>query len=58
MVDPDNVQEAVRRGLCSIDRGDFIELRTEQDLQRFFGDIIARGKKRLAAKNKLPQAKG
>jgi len=53
IVDPDNVEEAVLRGLASIERGDFAELRTQEDLQRFFGDIILRGKRRLAAKRKV-----
>ena len=52
IVDPDNGHEAVLRGLRSIKRGAFIELRTEEDLRRFFDDIILRGKKRLAAKRK------
>lgn len=50
--DPDNVHEAVRQGFASIERGDFVEVQSREDLQRFFGDIIARGKKRLAAKSK------
>jgi len=52
IVDPDNVKEAVLQGLASIERGDFTELHTQEDLQRFFGDIVHRGKKRLAAKGK------
>ncbi len=58
VADPDDVREAVLRGLHSIERGDFVELRTQQDLQHFFSDIILRGKKRLAAKNKLARVKG
>jgi antitoxin ParD1/3/4 len=52
IVDPDNVRDAVRQGFASIERGDFIEIQSREDLQRFFGDMIARGKKRLAAKSK------
>src|ERR1700733_11605924 len=52
IVDPDNMKEAVLQGLGSIERGDFTELHTQEDLQRFFGEIILRGKKRLAAKRK------
>jgi antitoxin ParD1/3/4 len=52
IVDPDNVQEAVLEGLRSIDRGDFTELHTQEDLQRYFDDIVHRGKKRLAALKK------
>ncbi len=52
IVDPDNVHEAVQEGLRSIERGDFTELHTQEDLHRYFGDIIHRGKKRLAALKK------
>lgn len=52
IVDPDNVQEAVQKGIASIDRGDFIELKDDAELKQFFADIIARGKKRLAAKKR------
>jgi antitoxin ParD1/3/4 len=49
IVDPDNVEEAVMEGVRSIERGDFIEIHTEEDARRFFDDIIQRGKKRFAA---------
>jgi antitoxin ParD1/3/4 len=52
VVDPDNVKEAVLEGLHSIERGNFTELQTQDDLQRYFGDIVQRGKKRLAASRK------
>ncbi|MGA2214334.1 MAG: type II toxin-antitoxin system ParD family antitoxin [Bryobacteraceae bacterium] len=52
IVDPDNAHEAVRQGFASIERGDFVEIQSREELQRFFGDVIARGKKRLAAKSK------
>lgn len=52
IVDPDNVKEAVLQGFASIERGDFTEINTQADLQRFFGDIVHRGKKRLASKVK------
>ena len=52
IVDPDNVQEAVLQGLRSIERGDFTELQTQEDLQRYFEDIVQRGKQRLAARKK------
>ena len=48
--DPDNVKEAVLEGLCSIEGGDFTELGTQKDLKRYFGDIVQRGTKRLAAR--------
>ena len=49
IVDPDNVRDAVLAGLRSIERGEATELRTEDDLRRYFEDIVYRGKKRLAA---------
>ena len=48
----DNVKEAVLEGLRSIERGNFTELETQDDLQRYFGDIVQRGKRRLAASRK------
>src|ERR1700735_5222593 len=52
IVDPDNVKEAVLEGLRSIERGDFTEFQTQEELQHYFGDIVHRGKKRLAAVKK------
>ncbi len=52
IVDPDNVQEAVLQGLRSIESGQFTELQTQEDLQRYFADIVHRGKKRFAARKK------
>jgi len=52
IVDLENGKEAVLQGLNSIGRGDFTELHTPEDLQRFFGDIIVPGEKRLATKRK------
>jgi antitoxin ParD1/3/4 len=52
IVDPDNVKEAVLAGLRSIEHGEFTELRTQEDFQRYFDDIVRRGKKRLAARRK------
>ena len=48
VVDPDNVEDAVLEGVRSIERGDFIEIHTREDAQRFFADIFQRGRKRLA----------
>ncbi|HEV3196709.1 MAG TPA: type II toxin-antitoxin system ParD family antitoxin [Bryobacteraceae bacterium] len=50
IVDPDNAQAEVLKGFESIERGDYIELKDNQELRAFFADIIARGKKRLANK--------
>ncbi len=52
LVDPDNFQEAVLDGLRSIERREGTEIRTREELRRYFEDIIARGKKRLVAKSK------
>jgi hypothetical protein len=57
IVDPDNVKEAVLEGLRSIERGDFEELHTQEDLQRYFGDIIHCGEKRLAALKKAARGR-
>jgi len=50
ILDPDEVRRAVLEGFASIERGDFIELRGDAELKEFFDDVVARGKKRLAAK--------
>ncbi len=55
IVDPDNVKEAVAEGFRSIERGDAIEIRNEEDARRFFDDVIERGKKRFAAAKKVPR---
>lgn len=55
ILDPDDAKDAVRAGFDSIERGDYIELKNNQELREFFADIIARGKKRLAAKKKVRQ---
>ncbi len=52
ILDPDNADEAVLRGLRSIERGEGTEIRTREELRRYFEDIVHRGKKRLAAKRK------
>jgi antitoxin ParD1/3/4 len=52
IVDPDNFQEAVLDGLRSIERGEGTEIRTREELRRYFEDIVHRGKKRLASSRK------
>jgi antitoxin ParD1/3/4 len=52
VVDPDNARDAIREGLASLDSGDSIELKNDSELKAFFDDIVARGKKRTAAKRK------
>jgi len=49
VVDPDNVEAAILQGLRSIERGEFTDLNGEEDLKRYFDDIVQRGKKRFAA---------
>jgi hypothetical protein len=51
IVDPDNANQAILEGLASIERGELIELKDHEELQAFFADIVARGKKRFAATN-------
>jgi antitoxin ParD1/3/4 len=50
IVDPDDARAEVLKGFESIERGDYIELKDNQELREFFADIIVRGKKRLANK--------
>lgn len=52
VIDPDNMKEAVLQGFRSIEGGRYTELRSEPELERYFGDIAERGKKRLAARRK------
>jgi len=52
IVDPDNVEEAVLQGFRSVEQGDYIELRSDEEVKRFFEDIVQRGQKRLAARRK------
>ncbi len=52
IVDPDNVKEAVAEGFRSIERGDAIDIESDEDLRRFFDDIVERGRKRFAARKK------
>ncbi len=52
VLDPEDVEEAISEGLRSIERGDYIELRTQEDVRRFFADIVRRGKRRLSAKRR------
>lgn len=58
IVDPDDFREAVLSGLSSIERGEFTEFSTQEDLRRYFGEIVQRGKKRLASRKKAARARG
>jgi antitoxin ParD1/3/4 len=55
VIDPDNAKEAVAEGFASIERGEYIEINGDDELREFFADIIARGKKRLAAEKRVPR---
>jgi hypothetical protein len=52
IADPDNVKDAVLEGLRSIEHGNFTELQTQDDLQRYFEDIVQRGEDRVPARRK------
>lgn len=46
--DPDDMVPQVRQAIDEIERGDYIEVKGEQELRRLFDGIIERGKARLA----------
>lgn len=48
--DPENFEEELLKGFSSIERGKGIELKDDRELREFFADVIARGRKRLAAR--------
>jgi antitoxin ParD1/3/4 len=52
IADPDDVVLQVRRGISSVARGDYSELKNDRELREFFDDIVSRGKSRLAAKRR------
>jgi antitoxin ParD1/3/4 len=52
VTDPDNIYEELQKAHDSLDRGEAIVIRTQEDANAFFADIVARGKKRLAAEKK------
>lgn len=56
ILDPDNAREAILQGLAGIEKGDFIELKDDEELKEFFNDVVTRGKKRAAAKRKADRA--
>ena len=49
----ENVRANVREGIAQLARGEGIALRDDDELQAFFDDIKARGRKRLAERNKV-----
>ena len=53
ITDPDDVADQVRKGMESVARGDFVELKGDRELRDFFTDIIARGNQRLGAKRRV-----
>lgn len=52
IADPDDVVVQIRKGLSSVERGEYTELKGDRELHGFFEDAIARGKSRLAAKRR------
>jgi hypothetical protein len=57
IVDPNKAEQAIYKGVDSIERGHLIELKGHQEYQAFFADIVERGKKRFAAKKAAPEVK-
>lgn len=55
IVDPDDIVVQVRKGMESVAKGDYTELKGDQELRDFFADIIARGTQRLGAKRRVPR---
>ena len=47
VVDPDDWEAQVQKGMDSIAGGDYIELKGDKELHEFFQDVIARGRERL-----------
>jgi len=52
IADPEDVVVQVRKGMDSVARGEYTELKGDQALREFFADVIARGEKRLAGKRR------
>src|SRR4030095_6024891 len=55
IVDPDDVVSQVRKGMDYVAKGDYTDLKSDQELRDFFADIIARGTRRLSAKPRVAQ---
>jgi antitoxin ParD1/3/4 len=53
IADPDDVVLQVRKGMESVAKGDYIELKGDRELRDFFADIIQRGTRRLGAKRRV-----
>ena len=51
--DPGDVAEQVRKGMESVAKGDFVELKGDRELRDFFADIIARGNQRFGVKRRV-----
>ncbi len=49
----ENVRANAQEGVAQLARGEGITLRDDDELQAFFDDIKARGRKRLAERNKV-----
>ena len=53
IADPDNVVVQVRKGMESVAKGDYIELKSDRELRDFFADIIQRGTRRVGATRRV-----
>jgi antitoxin ParD1/3/4 len=51
--DPDDVLVQIRKGMESVNRGDYIEINGDKELRGFFADVIARGTQRIGAKRRV-----
>jgi antitoxin ParD1/3/4 len=52
ITDPDDVVSQVRKGMESVAKGEYIELKGDRELRDFFADIIQRGTRRIRAKRR------
>ena len=52
LLEPENAVEEVAHGFDAIERGEFIDVDGDLELQRFFAEIAVRGKQRLGVRNR------
>jgi antitoxin ParD1/3/4 len=45
------VKEEIQIGLDELRKGEYLEIRSEAELDAYFDDIVARGRERLAKRN-------
>jgi antitoxin ParD1/3/4 len=53
IADPDDVVVQARKRMESVAKGDYIELKGDQELRDFFADIVRRRTRRLGAKRRV-----